>query len=127
MNILEKFLFWLSKLTTGGLLVLLLLGAAGWGYFRYQGYKEQKQVQAATVIVKEKINDQPTDLFSGCVHPDNLILVTVNRQAVFAVKDNEVFIPRLTDWYNKNAQSWAPALPIKDENIDIYYLVENCL
>lgn len=127
MTTLEKILFWFSKLTTGGLIVLLLLGATTWGYFRFQAIKESRQVAAAAALVREKINSQPADYFSGCVQPNNVTLVSVNRQAVFVVKESEVFIPRLTEWYNNNAQALGPALPVRDENINIYYLIENCL
>lgn len=126
MNILEKILFWFSKLTTGGLLILLLLGVITWGFFRYQAINESRQVQAATELVKAKINDQPNDYFSGCVHPGQITVVSVNQQAFFVVKDSQVFIPRLTEWYNAKAKALAPDLTIAAKNINVYYLMEYC-
>ena len=126
MNILEKILWWFSKITTCGLILLLLLGLITWGFFRFQAVKELKQVAAAIVLVKDKIADLPTDYFSGCVHPGNIIIVSVNQGAFFVVKDSQVFIPRLTEWYNQKAKAIAPALPMTDNNINIYYLMEYC-
>ncbi|MDP2586634.1 MAG: hypothetical protein Q8P32_02570 [Candidatus Komeilibacteria bacterium] len=126
MNIVEKILLAFSKLTTGGLIVLLLLGAITWGYFRFQAIKENRQVAAAAALVKEKINSQPADYFSGCVHPGGITVVSVNHEIFFIVKDQQVFIPRLTEWYNNKAKALAPDLPIQDEDLNVYYLMEYC-
>lgn len=126
MTTLEKILLAFSKLTTGGLIVLLLLGATAWGYFRYQAMRENRQVAVAAALVREKINSQPADYFSGCVHSGNITVVSVNRESFFAVKNSQVFIPRLTEWYNNKAKALAPDLPIQDENLNVYYLMEYC-
>lgn len=127
MKFISSGLFWFINTVSSILILLLLTGGVIWLVIGNEAKEVEKQLARAEVLVKEKIKFQATDNFSGCLHPDNgVAIVSVNRDIFFGVKNNEVFIPRLTDWYNNQAKAIAPALPIKEENVNLYYLMEYC-
>lgn len=120
-------LFWFINTVSCLLILVLLTGTVVWLVIGNEAKQVEKQLTQAQALVKEKVKFQATDVFSGCLHPANgVAIVSVNKEIFFGVKNNEVFIPRLTDWYNNQAKALAPALPIKEENINLYYLMEYC-
>lgn len=127
MNQPTKIIYRFHNLSIGLLLIVMVAGGLIWYFLDQKAEREWKQVQAAMVIVKEKINYQPTDIFSGCVHPENgVVIVSVNHESFFGVKESQVFIPRLTDLDIKLAQKYGADLPVESHDINPYYLYEYC-
>ena len=127
MNKTTKVIYRLHNLLIGLLLLALIGGTVIWLIMGARAEKERQQVQQAIMLVKEKINYQPADFFGGCVHPDNnVVIVTLNHESFFGVKNNQVFIPELTKFEIESSKSYGPNLPIEAHNINPYYLYEYC-
>ena len=127
MKIISKSLFWFINTTTCVILLVLILGGTIWLVMSRQARQEAKAVAAATVLVKQKIKYQPIDVFSGCVHPDNgVVVVSVNREVFFSVKNGIVYIPKMTAWYEDKAKAMASDLPLEHHGENPYYLLEYC-
>ncbi|HLC64399.1 MAG TPA: hypothetical protein VJK25_03615 [Patescibacteria group bacterium] len=127
MRKITKVLHWFWRSITGGVILIILSGLVIAAFLGIRGWSHWRQVQAASLLVKEHLVYQPTDRFSGCLHPDNgVVIVSFNRDTFFGVKDGLVFIPLLTPWYNERAQALAPDLPVEEHNVNPYYLMEYC-
>jgi len=127
MKTISKSLFWFINTTTCIILLVLILGGSIWLVMSHQGKQEAKLINQAIAEVKEKINFQPTDVFVGCIYPNgNEIIISVNHEIFFGVQDQNIFIPKLTTWYNDKAKALATELSIEDHGEDVYYLMEYC-
>jgi len=126
MQIISKSLFWFINTTTCLILLVFILGSSIWLVMSHQGRQEAELIHQAEILVKEKIKFQPTDVFAGCVHPNNEIIISVNHEIFFGVRDKKVFIPKLTPWYNDKAKAMASDLAVEDHGEDVYYLMEYC-
>ena len=127
MKIITNSLLWFINTVSCVLLLLLLTGTVIWLVAGREARHTKRQIEQAQVLLKEKVKVEASAVFSGCVYPENgIIIVAVNKSIFFGVKGNEVFIPRLTAWYNDQAKAMAPGLPLREENLDLYYLMEYC-
>ena len=127
MNKVTKTIYNLHNVLIATLLIVLIAGVIVWLVMDYQTDKEWQKVQQAISLVKKRITYQTTDVFGGCVHPDNgVVIVSVNHDSFFGVKDSRVFIPELTKIDIESSQAIGPDLPVEAHDINPYYVYEYC-
>ena len=128
MNIVTKLIYRFYLITMGLFIVASVIIGILLFFWNRQLVYEKKIVDQAIILVKQKISYQNTDYFGGCVIPKSkLTIVSVDHRAFFAVKGNEVFIPRLGVLELTNARKFSSTLEVKDEKVQPYYLYEYCL
>lgn len=112
----------LVKIIFISLLVIIISLGILWLIMSGIRQNNKKRTIAPINLVKERIVHNETDVFSGCFYGD-LAIIAKNHQDYFIVKDNQV---RVYDAINSETKSKYPNLPVDNEFVDFYWVLENC-
>jgi len=104
-------------------LTILIVFIAITIYWTFAINVSQKKITTAINLVKQKIGHQINDSFRGCVYDENLMIVSLNHQDYFVVKDDKV---KVYDAVNDQTKERYPNVPINNEFEDFYWVLENC-
>lgn len=127
MEKIKKILFWLIRSAFGCLILLFLILLIVGAIYAVKSFMEGLAVNRAAELVKEKVKFPSEKEIAGCAHPQiGVTIVSLGGDTFFGVKNNNVFIPKISEYYDNNAKGLAPDLPIEDCGADIYYLMEHC-
>lgn len=85
--------------------------------------QHQKKVKAVIPLVKEEVNAAKSDILTGCVYNEEFIIISLNHKDYFVVKNNQV---RVFDHINRDTKEKFPDIPVDDEFVDLYWVLENC-
>ena len=107
------------------LLLVMITGACLWFISGLMRAKNQPFHEQARSLIKQQLSITDNEISGSCLYPEDkrFIIVSLNHQDYFVVKDNQV---RVYDAINGDTKKKYPNIPVDDEFVDFYWVLENC-
>ncbi|PIT90243.1 MAG: hypothetical protein COU22_03295 [Candidatus Komeilibacteria bacterium CG10_big_fil_rev_8_21_14_0_10_41_13] len=85
-----------------------------------------QQISQAQILVREELNLPNQAVLSGCMYNQkDLIIISLNGEDFFGVKDGQVFVPYILNVGNRLSDKYS-GLPVELHDLNPYYVYEFC-
>ena len=125
MNKKTKFIYYSYLTLIGLLLSVMITGACLWFISSFIRAKNRPIHEQARGLITQQLNVADNEISGSCIYPEDkrFIIVSLNHQDYFIIKDGQV---RIYDAINNETKKKYPNLPVDNEFVDFYWVLEEC-